>query len=284
MGVLPIVIVCVVWIEAAQKRPLSIYYLCVNTLATMASVNRVYSALKDLVNKDQRGFVTPAVFNSFASVAQMNLFNKLFDDAALNKRLRNAQSDAARDKSRVKQANEDLSTFSKTSTIAIDSETGVAAKPTDLARIISATITPVLSPDPYVGFPINVAMVYDEEKIDYIIRSSLSAPSIYFPVALVNEDIEVFPKNPNVITSLKLRYYKQPQGISPTTNARVGSQPRFGYSVVAGQELYSAANSVDFELPEHYFAELVIEVAKLIGVNLRDQDVYAYSANEQKMA
>jgi hypothetical protein len=40
----------------------------------MASVNRVYSALKDLVNKDQRGFVTPAVFNNFAQVAQMNLF------------------------------------------------------------------------------------------------------------------------------------------------------------------------------------------------------------------
>ena len=50
----------------------------------MASVNRVYSALKDLVNKDQRGFVTPAVFNSFASVAQMNIFNKLFEDLDLN--------------------------------------------------------------------------------------------------------------------------------------------------------------------------------------------------------
>jgi hypothetical protein len=47
----------------------------------MASVNRVYSALKDLVNKDQRGFVTPAVFNNFAQVAQMNLFNKMFSDA-----------------------------------------------------------------------------------------------------------------------------------------------------------------------------------------------------------
>ena len=77
-------------IEAAQKRPLSIYYLCINSLAIMASVNQVYSALKDLVNKDQRGFVTPAVFNSFASVAQTNLFNKLFSDAALNKRIRNS--------------------------------------------------------------------------------------------------------------------------------------------------------------------------------------------------
>ena len=111
----------------------------------MASVNRVYSALKDLVNKDQRGFVTPAVFNNFAQVAQMNLFNKLFSDAALDKRLRQAQLDAGRDKSRVKQSNEDLSYFSKKSTISLT--TGVGAKPTDLARIISilSTDTPAKS-------------------------------------------------------------------------------------------------------------------------------------------
>ncbi len=57
----------------------------------MASVNRVYSALKDLVNKDQRGFVTPAVFNNFAQVAQMNIYNDMFDgfDKSKLTRLRN---------------------------------------------------------------------------------------------------------------------------------------------------------------------------------------------------
>jgi hypothetical protein len=237
----------------------------------MASVNRVYSALKDLVNKDQRGFVTPAVFNSFASVAQMNIFNNLFEDAALNKRIRNAQSDAGRDKSRVKQANEDLSVFSKTSTISLT--TGAGDKPSDLARIISIITTD--SPAK------NVEIVYDEEKIDYILRSTLSAPSTSFPVVLISSDVQVFPTS---LASVKMRYYKQPQGINPVSGAKVTTQPRFGYTVVASKEVYSAANSVDFELPEHYFAELVIEVAKLIGVNLRDQDVYAFSANEQKTA
>ena len=237
----------------------------------MASVNRVYSALKDLVNKDQRGFVTPAVFNSFASVAQMNIFNKLFDDAALNKRIRNAQSDAGRDKSRVKQANEDLSYFSKLSTISLT--TGVGDKPSDLARVISIITTDATAK--------NVEIVYDEEKIDYILRSTLSAPSTTFPVALVSSDVQVFPTS---IASVKMRYYKQPEGLNVTTGARVAIQPKFGYTVVAGKEVYSSANSVDFELPEHYFAELVVEIAKLIGVNLRDQDVYAYSVNEEKTA
>jgi len=104
-------------------------------------------------------------------------------------------------------------------------------------------------------------------------------PTEFAPVATVNENIEVYP---TTIKKIRLSYYKIPQGLNPSTGARTASQPRFGYTVVAGKEVYSAANSVDFELPEHYFAELVIEMAKLVGVNLRDQDVYAYAQEEQK--
>jgi len=235
----------------------------------MASVNRVYSALKDLVNKDQRGFVTPAVFNNFAQVAQMNLFNKLFSDAALNKRLRQSQFDAGRDKSRVKQANEDLSYFSKKATISLT--TGIGDKPSDLARIISIFTTDATAK--------NLELIYDEEKLEYILRSTLSAPTTTYPIALVADDINVFPTS---IASVYMRYYKIPQGLVPSTGARTTSSPRFGYTVVAGKEVYDATNSVDFELPEHYFAELVVEIAKLIGVNLRDTDVYAYANQESQ--
>jgi len=63
--------------------------------------------------------------------------------------------------------------------------------------------------------------------------------------------------------------------------AKTTASPKFGYSSsVAGVELYLAANSVDFELPEQYFGELVNEVALLIGVNLRDANVYNYSNSE----
>ena len=235
----------------------------------MASVNRVYSALKDLVNKDQRGFVTPAVFNNFAQVAQMNLFNKLFSDAALNKRLRQSQFDAGRDKSRVKQANEDLSYFSKKATVSLT--TGVGDKPSDLARIISIFTTDATAK--------NLELIYDEEKLEYILRSTLSAPTTTYPIALVADDINVFPTS---IASVYMRYYKIPQGLVPSTGARTTSSPRFGYTVVAGKEVYDVSNSVDFELPEHYFAELVVEIAKLIGVNLRDTDVYAYANQESQ--
>lgn len=249
----------------------------------MASVNRVYTALKDLVNKDQRGFVTPAVFNSFASVAQMNIYNKLFEDTVFNKRLRNAQIDDRRNLSRRKQTLEDLSVFVKRQQITLINGSGIRQNglPEDFSRSISAT---VINNDPLPYVPqTQVHLVTNEEEINYVLSSTLSAPSDDFPVGMITaeggiREIFIWPQS---VTSIYLTYYKVPQGLD-TEGYRVASQPRFGYTVVAGKEIYSATNSIDFELPEHYFADLVVEMAKLIGVNLRDQDVYTYGKSEEQ--
>lgn len=239
----------------------------------MASVNRVYSALKDLVNKDQRGFVTPAVFNNFAQVAQMNIYNDLFSNLDRSKIVRLRNADPKSDKSTTKRIEEDLSVFVKRATIA--QANGVFDKPADLARVISATSFGSILMN--TSTKVSIPVVYDPIKLDYILRSELSIPTETAPVAAIFDDIEVYP---TTIKKIILTYYKQPQGLNPVTGAKTTTMPRFGYTVVAGKEIYSAANSVDFELPEHYFADLVVEIAKLIGVNLRDTDVYAYANQE----
>jgi hypothetical protein len=126
---------------------------------------------------------------------------------------------------------------------------------------------------------VNIPFEYDTLKLDYILSSELSAhySTVNAPIATMLDSIEVYP---TTINKIILTYYKQPQGLVPTTGAKTTAMPRFGYTVVAGKELYSATNSVDFELPEHYFADLVVEIAKLIGVNLRDTDVYAYASQQ----
>ena len=101
----------------------------------MASVNRVYSALKGLVNKDQKGFVTPAIFNEFAAVAQMNIYNRLFDEERNALRFRRAGLDAGRDFSKEKQIKEDLASFVKKASLTKVNDT--FTKPSDLGRIVS---------------------------------------------------------------------------------------------------------------------------------------------------
>ena len=49
----------------------------------MVSVLQVYNAVKDIANKEQKGFITPGVFNSFAPIAQMNIYNEMFSELVL---------------------------------------------------------------------------------------------------------------------------------------------------------------------------------------------------------
>ena len=241
----------------------------------MASVREVYNALKDLANKEQRGFITPSEFNSFAPIAQQNVFNKLFKDITASEALRRRNVDPARDKSTLKQIKEDLGVFSKDSTITKAS--GVFAKPDDFARLISMKTAGNILLD--VTSSVMIDPIYDEEKIDRILLSDLSKPSTSRPVAMVKDNIQVFPTS---INRIQVRYYKQPEGIDPTTGARTVSLPKFGFTTSNGKEAYNASTSVDFELPEHYTSELVFEIAKLVGVNLRDPNVYNYGNVESQ--
>lgn len=245
----------------------------------MASVFEVYKALKDLTNKDARGMITPLQFNSFAGLAQQKIVNDLFRELQSNKRLSLRQADAGRDKNRVKHILEDLSVLSKTTTISSQSTSlGSFTKPLDLSRIISMTTFGDWILDQTTTEQVQI--VYDEEKLDMILRSDLSAPTEETPVALVSNIIEVFP---NTVRKIRLRYYKTPEGINPLTGLSVALQPKFGYTLsLTNQEVFNASTSVDFELPDHYVPELVLEIAKYIGINLREADVYQFARLEEQ--
>lgn len=242
----------------------------------MASVNEVYSALKNLANKDERGFITPKVFNTFSTIAQNKIFNDLFNEMTKAKTLRMRNVDAKEYLSFNKRLKEDLAYFSKESTVSQAS--GVFSKPDDLARVIS-----MKTHGTYVfgtSTSTSIDVIYDESKIEYILQSDLSAPSATHPVAIVGEDIEVFPTS---IKKIKVRYYKYPEGRSVSTGARSALSPRYNATNLgASNEVFNVATSVDFELPDHYVPQLVIEIGKMIGINLRDQDVVAYTNGEEQ--
>ena len=84
----------------------------------MASVQAVYNSLKDLTNKEQKGFITPQIFNSLASLAQMNIYNEFFTELVDAKKLSRQNLELGRDKSVRKFKLEDLSFIVRTATIA----------------------------------------------------------------------------------------------------------------------------------------------------------------------
>ena len=237
------------------------------------SVNVVYGTLKNLVNKDQRGFINVDEFNRFAQVAQLRIYNRLFDQLKDGSRLERAGFGQGRDKSKFKQILEDLSIFAKSEDK--DKSSGVFKRPDDLSRIISISTSGDLLLGQTTRTPVEI--IYDEEKIERILGSTLNAPSESFPVALVTGDIEVFPES---IQKIKVRYYKIPQSFTTAaTPVRSDDPPTFATNT--DSDTYNSTNSRDFELPEHYTMDLVIEIADLIGLNLRDQSVQAFAQKEQ---
>ena len=245
-------------------------YIC-----SMASVSAVYDTLKDLVNKDQNGFITPEIFNNFAQVAQVRIFNRLFDELKDAKRMNRAGFNPGRDKSRFKRIEEDLAVFARTATISKNQNTLRFDKPADLSRIISSTTNGSILLGQSTRTPIE--MCYDEDKIERILISDISRPTEEFPVALISQDIEIFPES---INRIRLRYYKFPESTDYLGVASV-NPPQYAITTIAGVETFNAANSYDFELPDHYLETLVLEIAQMAGINLRDQLVSTLIQGEQ---
>ena len=108
----------------------------------MVSVLQVYTALKDLANKEQKGFITPQVFNSFAALAQMNVYNEMFSELVDAKRLMRQNFDPGRDKSIRKQKEEDLSLYlrRKSSSRWPDLQQWLFEKPLDFSKLISIEV------------------------------------------------------------------------------------------------------------------------------------------------
>jgi len=240
----------------------SFSYICFMAQANGASISLVHDTLLDLANKDQQGFISDNEFNRFAQIAQLNIYNGLFDELKDAKRLDRSGFNPMRDKSRTKRIEEDLAYFSKKATVSKSS--GVFNKPTDLSRMISVSTAGSILLDQSTKKPIELC--YDEEKIERVLISNLSAPTEDFPVALVSDAIYVFPTSVNKI---EVRYYKIPEGRN-SDGTRSTSQPTY---TVTG-------NQIDFELPEHYISDLVYEIGKMIGVNLRDTDIVNYTGQE----
>ena len=237
-----------------------------------ANIVKVYEAVRELANKDQRGFVTPASFNKFAHQAQLNLFNKMFSEFEQARASSRRGINAKGDKSRTKRLQEDLSFYSVTDDL--EKQTGESffrkyGLDPDVSRIISISTSGGSLLGNSTRIPIDI--VYDEEKIERILISDLNKPTEAEPVALVSDNIEVFPES---INKIFVRYYRVPRG---RTDGVVFSNNVPSLS----STLNNQSLAVHFDMPEHYENELSLEIAKMIGLHLRDADIYNFSAKEE---
>tara|TARA_R110002050_G_scaffold289476_2_gene442181 strand:- start:129 stop:836 length:708 start_codon:yes stop_codon:yes gene_type:complete len=235
----------------------------------MVSVQSVYETVKNLANKDQKGFVSPSVFNSFAKIAQLNIINEIFEDLYNGKKLRRMNADGAGHLSTVVRSKSDLSALRTKKLITKNTTTSVFDKPLDFSTAVSCSLSGSKGNAKKI-----VHLLYEEEKINQLLSSTLSAPTADYPVALVSESLEVFPTS---ISRVVLTYLRTPQ--NPSYQIQTVTDEN-GASI----QVFSSSSSLDFELPPHYESEVVAEIAKMIGIRIRDKDVYKHGTTEETQA
>lgn len=280
----------------------------------MIDIVRVYEAVRNIANRDQRGFVTPSVFNSFAQVAQENIYNEMYQELKAATTLRRSGRDGGRDKSAYKMIEEDLSDYIVNLRVVTDDP----VMDVEFEEIAGAYVTTSIGHDlgePFIfktplemmySISMNidcshtiVEMVYDSEKANRILSSNLSAPTLDFPVALfMGDEIQVFPCD---VGGVLLRYYRRPFSRFPTsttvteidgttTTYNRGALDRESQPVYAALTLNNATGYIvpdltacrHFDLPDHYMGELVAEICELVGLNLRDTTMMQYAMAQTK--
>jgi len=215
------------------------------------SIDTVYQRVQALVNKEQRGYLTPTEFNLFANKAQMDIFEQYFYDLHQFKR-RPGNRKKYNDPIEIIQTK--LNPFKKEIEDLSDGDS--LADTTDMYMLS----------DVYLQF------ANDEEfravtKIDMcdlaIIRNTpLTRPTQNRPIYYIDENTIKFLPATIAGGTYNAYYIKTPVTVQWN-----------GYNI-GGAFAYNATNSTDFELHESEQTNLVNNILKLVGISLKDPSLF----------
>ena len=180
------------------------------------NVDTVYKTVLLILNKEQRGYMTPDEFNKIGTQVQREIFERYFED--LNQQVRIPQTDMEY-ADRVAITDEKIAEF-KTELAATGANPFTV--PTDLYRLGSTTYEPTGST------PLEIQRIGRAEYYN-INKSKLTAPTTTYPLYLYEDNQLIVYPNSITTGEVICQYVKKPTDI------------RWGYSVgTVGQYTYDS--------------------------------------------
>lgn len=232
------------------------------------SINTVYQRVLGILNKEQRGYVTPQEFNLFANQAQMDLFEQYFYDINQFGRVP-GNSTAFSDMLDI--LNEKISIF-QTSANPLTRTGNFFDEPADMYRLG----TVVYNNETTNNFGVTTTEPIEAERINsneflYINSSPLTKPTNTMPIYLSNsQGIRVYGDSEiTALSDVEFQYIKKPATVE------------WGYQIVFDEALYNSATTTDFELHPSEEVELVIKILELSGILIKDLNLYQVFDKEE---
>ena len=216
------------------------------------SIDTVYQRVLGILNKEQRGYVTPQEFNLFANQAQMDLFEQYFYDINQFGRVPGNDTEYS---DMLDVLNKKISAFETKQALIRNLTDTRFVLPTDMYRLGTIIYKHVTtkdlyhSPTQHANYPVANTTVHRQENIHYVeaerinhneflyINSSpLTKPKDSRPVYTSDtEGLEVYG-NSDIVTDVSATYIKRPKKVE------------WKYQTVYGEALYDSTYSVNFEL------------------------------------
>jgi hypothetical protein len=226
------------------------------------SIDTVYQRVLAILNKEQRGYVTPQEFNLFANQAQLDIFEQYFYDINQFGRMSGNDTEFS---DMLNILNEKVAIFETRSNM-----TFVAPywqPPADIYRmgtIILGNAIPVRTTTPSF-YSAEIERVNYNEFIN-IIQSPMTRPSKARPIYWESSLGYQIMADDFVTALVSCSYVKKP------------TKAEWAYQMVYGEALYDSDNTVDFELHPSEETELVIKILEFAGLAIKDVQMYQIAA------
>ena len=227
------------------------------------SVNTVYRTVLLILNKEQRGYITPDEFNRTAAQVQLEIFNEYFDN--LNQQIRIPDNDTEY-ADRVKNLQEKIAIF----------QTDGACLP------IAGGFNIPTATDFY---KLGTVIYNDEKEVQYIQPNELlelnlspiTKPSKYWPVYTYKDFIiKVYPTT--ITTGITCTYIRKPA--DPIWNFTLGTSQQYIYSPPTSL----TSPSVDFELHPIEQTNLITRILLYSGIVIEDPQIVQIAAQQAQAA
>lgn len=213
-------------------------------------LDRARKTVLAVLNKENRGYLSPSETDLFFTQAQLEVFEDYFVDYAkwiAKSNLRLSNSGYA---DMPKQLREKIEIFAKLGTMSLDGGSGLFTFPTD-----SYYVNEIFYEDREVE-------EVDKQRMKYLKRANLTAPTVDYPAyTRYGRAVKILPVS--IVEGVTCDYLRSP--LPPKwTYVEVGGNPIFNLSAVDYQDL---------EIHPSDEAKIITKVLSYAGIHMREADV-----------
>lgn len=209
------------------------------------NVNDVKQLVEQLANKDQKtGYVTAARFNRYAKAAQLDIITnqrRMFEAGTIS--------------------SDNLSSLKIRTSLNVDPTDGTLDTPSDYLYFSAMYVNAFYKNKRGQEFDLlNAVEVVPDDQWAQRVSSQIAPPSKQYPVAVEYDGYFLFfPKDTGTVD---LIYLKEP------------ADPVWDFTISGNVQVYDAAGSTDFELPEQFRNDLAYKICEYLGITVQDANLF----------